>query len=191
MKGPSSQSCGLFSSHVWIWALDYEDSWVLKNWCFWTVVLEKTLENPLDSKEIKPVHPKGNQPWIFIGSIDAEAAICWPCDAKSQLIWKDPDDGKDWRQKRKGQQKMKWLDSIINSEDMNLSKLWGIVEDRGAWCAADHGIVKSHTKLATEGQKIHFVNQSEVKGSWKGATHENLLIELLWIQAEQFGVCNS
>ena len=86
---------------------------------------------------------------------------------------------------------MKWLDSIINSEDMNLSKLWGIVEDRGAWRAADHGIVKSHTKLATEGQKTHFVNQSDVKGSWKGATYENLLIELLWIQAEQFGVCNS
>ena len=92
------------SSHVWMWELDYKESWVLKNWCFWTVVLEKTLESPLDCKEIQPVHPKGNQSWIFIGRTDAEAetTILWPPDAKNWLIGKDPDAGKDWRQEEKG-----------------------------------------------------------------------------------------
>ena len=89
---------------VWMWKLDYKESWVLKNWCFWTVVLEKTLETPLESKEIKPVNPKGNQPWIFIGKTDAEAEapILWAPDEKSQLIRKDPDAGKDWGQEEKG-----------------------------------------------------------------------------------------
>ena len=92
-KGPSSQSYGFSSSHVWMWELDYKESWVLKNWCFWTVVIEKTLESPLDSKETKPVNPKGNQSWIFIGRTDAEveAPRLWP-----------PDAGKDWRQEEKG-----------------------------------------------------------------------------------------
>ena len=92
------------SSHVWMWELDYKESWVPKNWCFWTVVLEKSLESPLDCKEIKPVSPKGNQSWIFIGRTDAEAEtpVLWPPDAKSWLIWKDPDAGKDWRQEEKG-----------------------------------------------------------------------------------------
>ena len=103
-KGPPSQSYGFFSSHVWMWELDYKESWAPKNWCFWTVVLEKTLESPLDSKEIQPVHPKGNQSWIFIGRTDAEAEapILWPPEAKNWLIWKDPDAGKDWRQEEKG-----------------------------------------------------------------------------------------
>ena len=102
--GPSSQSYGLSSSHVWIWELDYEESWVPKNWCFWTVVLEKTLESPLDSKGIQSVHPKGNQSWIFIGSTDAQAEtpILWPTYGKNGLIWKDPDAGKDWRWKEMG-----------------------------------------------------------------------------------------
>ena len=91
------QSYGFSRSHVWIWELDYKESWAPKNWCFWTVVLEKTLESPLDCKEIQPVHPKGNQFWIFIGRTDAEAPIFWPPDVKSWLIWKDPDVGKDWR----------------------------------------------------------------------------------------------
>ena len=103
-KGPSSQSFGFSSSHVWMGELDYKESWVLKNWCFWTVVLEKTLESPLDGKEIQPVHPKGNQSWICIGKTDAEAEtpILWPSDAKSWLIGKDPDAGKDWREEEKG-----------------------------------------------------------------------------------------
>ena len=100
-KGPYCQSYGFFSSHVWMWELDHKEGWTLKNWCFWTVVLEKTLESPLDSKEIKPVNPKGNQPWIFIGRTDAEAEapILWPLDAKSQLTGKDLDAGKAGRQK--------------------------------------------------------------------------------------------
>ena len=101
-KSPSSQSYGSSSSYVWMWQLDYKESWVPKNWCFWTVVLEKTLESPLNFKEIKLVCPKGNQSWLFIGSTDAEAEapILWPPDAKSWLIWKDPDAGKDWGQKK-------------------------------------------------------------------------------------------
>jgi len=103
-KCPCSQGYGFCSSHVWMWELDYKESWVLKNWCFWTVVLEKTLESPLDSKEIQPVHPKGNQSWMFIGRADAEAEtpILWPPAVKSWLIGKDPDAGKDWRREKKG-----------------------------------------------------------------------------------------
>ena len=102
-KGPSSQSYGFSSSHVWMWELDYNESWALKNWFFWTVVLEKTLESSLDCKEIQPVHLKGNQSWIFIGRTDAEAEtpILWLPDAKNRLIWKDLDAGKDWRQEEK------------------------------------------------------------------------------------------
>ena len=90
---------GFSSSHVWMWELDYEENWALKNWCFWTVMLEKTLESPLDCKEIQPVHPKGNQFWIFIGRTDAEAEtpLLWPPAAKNWLTGKDPDPGKDWR----------------------------------------------------------------------------------------------
>ena len=101
-KGLSRQSYGFSSSHVWMWELDYKESRELKNWCFWTVVLDKILESPLDCKEIKPVNPKGNQPWIFIGRTDAEAKapIIWPPNAKSRF--KDPDAGKDWRQEEKG-----------------------------------------------------------------------------------------
>ena len=92
-----------FSSHVWMWELDYKECWAQNNWCFWTVVLEKTLENPLDFKEMQPVHPKGNQSWIFIGrtDVEAETPILWPPDANNWLIWKDPDAGKDWRQEEK------------------------------------------------------------------------------------------
>ena len=101
---PSSQSCGFSSGHVWMWELDHKESWALKDWCFWTVVLEKILESPLDYKEIKPVHPKGNQPQIFIGRTyaEAEAPILWPPDVKNWLNGKDPDAGKDWRQEEKG-----------------------------------------------------------------------------------------
>ena len=103
-KGLSSQGYGFSSSHVWMWELDYKESWVLKNWCFWTVMLENTLESPLACREIQPVHPKGDQSWVFIGKTDAEAEtpILWPPDAKSQLIWKDSDAGKYWGQEEKG-----------------------------------------------------------------------------------------
>ena len=100
----SSQGYGFSSVHVWMWELDYKESWTLKNWCFWTMVLEKTLESPLDCKEIQPVHPKGNQSWIFIGRTDAEAetSVLWAPYEKSWLIWQDPDAGKDWGQEEKG-----------------------------------------------------------------------------------------
>ena len=103
-QGPYSQSYGFSSSHVWMWELNYKESWAPKNWCFWTVVLEKTFKSPLDSKEIQPVHPKGNQSWIFIGKINAEAEtpILWPPDVKNWLIGKVPDAGKDWRKEEKG-----------------------------------------------------------------------------------------
>ena len=103
-KGPSSQSYGFSSSHVWMLELDYKESWALKNSWFWTVVLEKTLENHLDCRKIQPVHPKGDQSWVFIGRTDAKAEtpILWPPDANSSLIWNDPDAGKDWRQEEKG-----------------------------------------------------------------------------------------
>ena len=102
-KGPSSQSYGFSSRHVWMWVMDHKESWVLKNWCFWTVVLEKILESSLDSKKIKPVNPKGNQSWIFIGRTDAktEAPVLWPSDAESRLIGKDPGAGKYWSKKKR------------------------------------------------------------------------------------------
>ena len=103
-KGPSSQGYGFSCGHVWMWELDCEESWVPKNGCFWTVILEKTLESPFDCKEIQPVHPKGDLSWVFIGrtDVEAESPILWPPDAKSWLIWKDPDAGKDWGQEEKG-----------------------------------------------------------------------------------------
>ena len=113
-KGPSSQSYDFSSSLVWIWELDHKESWALKNWCFWTVVLEKTLESPLDCKEIKPVNPKGNRSWIYIGRTDAEAPILWPCYVKSWPIRKDTDAGKYWRQGERGWQKMRWVDGITD-----------------------------------------------------------------------------
>ena len=125
-------SYGFSSSHVWMWELDHKEGWAPKNWCLWIVVLKKTLQSPLDSKETKPVNLKGNKSWIFIGRIDAEAPILWPPDGKSCLTGKDPNAGKDWRQRRRRQQKIRWLDSIIDSMDTSLSlkccSPWGCKE---------------------------------------------------------------
>jgi len=143
-KSLYSQSYGFSNSHVWMWELDHKDDWVPKNWRFRTVVLEKTPENPLDNK-IKPVNPKGYQPWIFIGRTDAEAPVLWLPDAKSWLLRKDPDAGKDWRQEEKG---------VTEDEmpgwhhDMSLSKFREIVKDRKVWHAIVHREAKSWTWLS-------------------------------------------
>ena len=132
---------------VWMGELEYKESWVPKNWCFWTVMLEKSLESPLDCKEIQPVHPKGDQSWVFIGrtDVEAEAPILWPPDAKSWLIWKDPDAGKDWGQEEKGmtEDEMVGWHHWLNGHVFGWTP--GVVMDREAWCDAVHGVTKSRT----------------------------------------------
>ena len=155
-KGPYSQSYGFSSRHMWMWELDHKEGRALKNWCFWTVVLEKTLERPLDCKEIKPVHPKGIQSWLFIGRTDVKAKtpILWPPDAKNWLIRKKCDTGKDRGSRRRGQQRTRWLDDITDSMDMSLSKLWGAVEGEGtlSCCSSLVGKELAMTELLKNGQ---------------------------------------
>ena len=146
-KDITLQGYGFSSSHEWMWELDYKESWVPKTWCFWTVVLEKTLESPLDCKEIQPDHPKGDQSWVFIGrtDVEAETPILWPPDAKNWLIWKDPDAGKDWSQEEKGTTEDEMVGWHHRLNGREFSKLQELVMDREA---AVHGILKSQPLLS-------------------------------------------
>ena len=174
-KGPSTQSYGFPISHVWIWELDHKEGWSLKKWCFRIVVLEKTLESSLDNREIKPVNPKGNQPWIFIGRTDAETPILWPPDAKSRLIGKDLYAGKDWGAGgERGKQSLRYLDSFTNSMDMSFSKLWEIVKDSEAWFVAVHEVANSQTWLS------HWTTTIRSRKYWSSELQVNKHLLFLW-----------
>ena len=159
----SNLGYGFFNSHVWMWELDCKESWVPKNWHFWTMMLEKTLESPLDCKEIKPGNPKGNQPWMFTGRGDteAEAPILWPPDVKSQLIGKDADAGKDWEQEEKGTTEDEMVGWHHQLNGQNLSKLRKTVKGGKSGMLQSMGSQRVRHNIVTEQQQRKTQNHHE------------------------------
>ena len=157
------QGYGSSNSHVWMWELDYKESWEPKNWHFWTVVLQKTLESPLDCKEIQPVHPKGDQSWVFIGRTngEAETPILWPPHAKSWLIWKDPDAGKDWGQEEKGMTE----DEIDGCMASPTQWTWVWVNSRSWWWTGRPGVLWFMESQRVRHDWVTGLNWTELKQS--------------------------
>ena len=170
-KGPYSQSYGFSSSHVWIWELDYKESWALKNWCFWTMVLEKTLESPLNYKEMQPVNPKGNQSWIFIGRTDAKAEtpILWPPDGTNWLIGKDPNAGKDWRREESDRGCDGWMASLT----------WVWVGSGSWWWTGKSGMLQSMgSKRVRHNWATELINWEEA--GWRYVLHKPYGVLICW-----------
>ena len=159
-KGPASQSYGFSSSHVWMWELDYKERWAPKNWCFWTVMLEKTLESPLDCKEIHPVHPKENHSWIFFGrtDVEAETPILWPPNGKIWLTGKDPDAGKDWKSEEKGTTK----DEMVGwHHRLDEHELW--VSSGSWWWTGRPGVLQS---MGSQKVRLYWVTELNWTQYW-------------------------